>query len=116
MKSGLLDAATLGVYGTYWFYAVNKELAELGRARETEELGTKPGNSLLALLPGIALAMVPFLISGNNTAKRVRAAQRLSGAGETIDTAKATVAMVPFPLAVYYCQKELNRAWEAEAG
>jgi hypothetical protein len=114
VKSGLLDAATLGIYGTYWFYAVNKELAALGRARGTDELGTNPTNSLLALLPGILLLLIPFLISGNNTAKRVRTAQRLSGAGETIDTAKATAAMIPFPIAVYYVQKELNRVWAAE--
>ncbi len=114
LRGALFDTFSLGIYGTYWYYQVNKELAALGRARGTDELGTKPVNSLLALLPGILLLLVPFLVSGNRTAKRVRAAQRIAGVGETIDTTRATLALIPFPVAVYYIQRELNRVWAAE--
>jgi hypothetical protein len=114
VNSAIFDVITIGIYGFYWYYQVNKELAALGRARGTTELGEKPGNSLLALFPG-ALILVPFLISGYNTGERVKAAQRGSGAGDTINSVAAVVAMfVFFPIAVFYVQQELNKVWERE--
>ena len=114
VNSAIFDAITLGIYGFYWYYAINKELAALGRARGTEELGTNPTNSLLAAFPGI-LVLVPFLISGYATGERVQAAQRGSGAGESINPVVAVVAMLLFfPIAVFYVQQELNKVWEAE--
>lgn len=105
---------TIGIYGFYWYYQVNKELAALGRARGSEELGTKPMNSLLAAFPGI-LVLVPFAISGYNTGERVQAGQRGSGAGETINPIIAVVLMFAFfPIAIFYVQQELNKVWEAE--
>lgn len=116
VRSALLDVVTIGIYGFYWYYAVNKELAALGRARgSTERLGDDPRKSFLALLPGILL-LVPFLISGYNTAERVRAAQHGSGAGESINSAVAAVTMlVFFPVAIFYVQGELNKVWAREA-
>jgi len=114
VNAALLDVVTIGIYGFYWYYQVNKELAALGRARGTEELGTKPMNSFWALMPGF-LILVPFLISGYNTGERVQAAQRGSGAGETINPVVAVVAMFFFfPIAVFLVQQELNKVWEAE--
>jgi Domain of unknown function (DUF4234) len=114
VTSAILDAVTIGIYGFYWYYQVNKELAALGRARGTEELGTKPMNSFWALMPGV-LVLVPFLISGYNTGERVQAAQRGSGAGESINPIIAIVLMFAFfPIGVFYTQQELNKVWEAE--
>jgi hypothetical protein len=114
VTSAVLDAVTIGIYGFYWYYAVNKELAALGRARGTEELGTKPMNSFWAIMPGF-LVLVPFLISGYNTGERIQAAQRGSGAGESINPIVAVVAMfIFFPIGVYYVQQELNKVWQAE--
>jgi hypothetical protein len=114
VNSALLDLVTIGIYGFYWYYQVNKELAALGRARGSEELGTKPMNSFYALMPGF-LVLVPFLISGYNTGERVQAAQRGSGAGESINPVVGIVLMFFFfPLGVFYIQQELNKVWEAE--
>jgi hypothetical protein len=114
VNSAILDAVTIGIYGFYWYYQVNKELAALGRARGTEELGTKPMNSFWALMPGF-LVLIPFAISGYNTGERVQAAQRGSGAGESINPIVAVVLMFAFfPIAVFYVQQELNKVWEAE--
>jgi predicted small secreted protein len=113
VKSALLDVVTLGIYGFYWFYVTNRDLAELGRARGTTELGENPTNSLLAAFPGV-LILVPFVISGLNTAERVGAAQRLTGVGEDVSKAAAVIAMVLFfPIAIYYLQKRLNPVWDA---
>jgi hypothetical protein len=111
--SALFDAITLGIYGFYWYYAVNSELAELGRARDTEELGTNPTMSFLAIFPGF-FVLIPFLVSGYNTGQRVKAAQRRS-VGETVNPVVGLVAMVLlFPVGIYYLQTELNKVWEAE--
>jgi hypothetical protein len=111
--SAVLDAVTLGIYGFYWYYAVNRELADLGRARGTDELGTSPTTSFLALFPGF-LVLVPFLVSGYNTGTRIRAAQRRS-VGESVSPVVGLVAMlILFPVGIYYLQTELNKVWEAE--
>ncbi len=114
VNSAIFDVITIGIYGFYWYYQVNKELAALGRARGSEELGTNPKNSLWAIFPGF-LVIVPFAISGYNTGERVRAAQRGSGAGETINSIAAVVGwLVLFPIGIFYVQQELNKVWEAE--
>ena len=114
LNSALLDVVTLGIYGFYWFYVTNRDLAELGRSRGTTELGENPTNSLLAAFPGF-LVLVPFVISGYNTGERVRAAQRLAGVGESLSSVTAVIAMVLFfPLAIFYVQDKLNEVWERE--
>jgi len=74
----LLTFVTLGVYFFVWYYKVNREMSELGRARGTDELGDNPGNSLLAVTIG-ALIIVPAIVSVYNTYVRTQAAARLTG-------------------------------------
>ena len=114
LRAALLDAATLGIYGAYWFYAANKELAALGRARGTEELGTRPMNSFLALLPGFVLLLIPFLVSGYRTAERVKAAQRRAGLPETVNSAAVVPMLILFPFALHHLQRGMNEVWAAE--
>src|SRR3989442_3491523 len=73
-----LGLITIGIYIFVWYYMVNKELAEMGRANNTEELGTNPGNSLLAITLR-AFIIVPPFISIYNTWKRLNAAEQLTG-------------------------------------
>ena len=114
LKSALLDLVTLGIYGFYWFYVTNRDLAALGRKRGTTELGENPTHSLLAAFPGF-LIVVPFVISGYNTAERVNAARRGSSLAADVSSVAATIAMVVFfPVAIYYLQKRLNPVWERE--
>jgi len=69
---------TLGIYGIFWYYYVNKELAEIGKARDTEELGTSPGMSVVAITIG-ALIIVPPIVSIYKTWKRQQRAAELLG-------------------------------------
>ena len=73
----VLAVVTLGIYLVCWWYFINRELADLGRAKGTTELGDSPAKSTLALFPG-ALLIVPAIWTTVTTFQRVQAAQRLT--------------------------------------
>lgn len=109
----LLTLVTLGVYFFVWYYKVNREMSELGRARGTAELGDNPGNSLLAVTLG-ALIIVPAIVSVYNTFVRTQAAARLTG----VEPLNGWIALafylllgIGFPA---YLQSGLNKAWGAQ--
>jgi Domain of unknown function (DUF4234) len=60
----VLTAVTLGLYSLYWWYEVNREMADVGRAWGTPELGERPLMSLLAVFPGCLLIVRAFRTSG----------------------------------------------------
>jgi hypothetical protein len=116
VTTAILSFVTIGIYYLYWYYSANKELAALGREKGTEELGTNPTNSFLALFPG-GIVLVPALISEYNTGERIEAAQRLTGVGESVSSAVFVVlAFFFFPAAAFYGQQELNKVWERQTG
>ena len=110
---------TLGIYYFVWYYKVNRELRDLGRATNAEErLGRSPGTSLLAVTLG-GLIIVPPFVSWWNTFKRIEAAQALVGTTERVSVALGFVlyilGVIFFPIEVIYGQSELNRVWRVEA-
>jgi len=68
--AALLPIVTLGVYHLVWWYRINRELRDFGRARGYD-LGQSPTKSLLALFPG-ALILVPPLVSYWRGTKRTQ--------------------------------------------
>jgi hypothetical protein len=103
-------------YGLFWYFYVNKELAALGRARGTDELGDNPTNSALALFPG-GIVLIPAVISMYNTGERMGAAQRLTLGSETVNSAVICIAMIIlFPVGAFLAQQELNKVWESLEG
>jgi hypothetical protein len=112
----LLDLVTLGIYGFVWYYRVHRELADLGRARGTSELGDNPRTSLLAVMPGFLL-VVPLVVSFWNAPQRVEAAQRVTGVPEPqrVNGVLAFILMLlVFPAGAAYMQAQLNRVWAAQ--
>jgi hypothetical protein len=110
----ILSVVTLGIYLVFWWYFVNRELADFGRARGTTELGDSPGKSTLALFPG-ALLIVPAIWTTVTTFKRVQAAQRLTD-GSPVNGWLGLVLYVVITPALYaYMQSGLNGAWRAQA-
>src|SRR5204863_3100721 len=79
-----LSLITLGIYALVWYDFTQKELAEMGRARNTEELGDSPGTSVLAVTLG-ALIIVPYFVSIYHAAQRKNAAARLAGVQEGME-------------------------------
>jgi hypothetical protein len=108
----VLSIVTLGIYLVCWWYFVNREMADYGRARGTTELGDNPTKSLLALFPG-ALIVVPAIWTTVTTFQRVQAAQRLNGQ-TPINGWLGFVLYLVFSPALYgYMQSGLNSAWRA---
>jgi hypothetical protein len=110
----ILSIVTIGIYLVFWWYFVNRELADLGRAKGTSELGENPTTSTLALFPG-ALVVVPAIWTTVTTFQRVQAAQRLSGVSPTINGWIGLVLYLVISPALYaYMQSGLNSVWSSQ--
>lgn len=115
LAPALLPFVTLGIYAIVWYYKINKEMAEMGKARGTDELGTSPGTSLLAVLLGWVIIVPPFL-SFYNTWKRKCAAERLTGQEGMEAGLGFLLTILLSPVGYYIAQRDLNNVWPAQAG
>lgn len=109
----LLGFVTLGIYFFFWWYFVNREMRDLGRARQVD-LGESPGQSTLAISLG-ALLIIPALVTMWTTSERVARSQ---GAASLSERASGPVIFLLLfliaPVGVWYVQRELNKVWDAE--
>jgi hypothetical protein len=66
-------------YWVFWYYAVNREMRDFGRARGDAALReSRPARSVLAVTLG-AFVVVPWVVSWLRTIKRVAACERIAG-------------------------------------
>jgi Domain of unknown function (DUF4234) len=110
---------TLGIYYFVWYYKVNRELRDLGRATgEEARLGRSPFSSLLAITIGWLIIVPPF-VSFYRTFQRIEAAQETSGARQRVNVWLGfilyLIGLLAFPVEMIYAQSELNAVWRAEA-
>jgi hypothetical protein len=110
-----LSIITLGIYYIFWWYYINREMRDFGRARGTD-LGQNPGNSVLAITLG-ALIIVPAIVTLWTTTDRIQRTQETAGverpaAGPII----FVLLLLIGPVGIWYAQHELNKAWTAQAG
>ena len=110
----IFSVITIGIYLVFWWYYINREMADLGRARGTNELGDSPAKSTLALFPG-ALIVVPAIWTTVTTFKRVQAAQRLTGQAPINGWLGLVLYVVISPALYAYMQSGLNSVWKAQA-
>ncbi len=110
---GLL-LVTLGVYGVFWWYYINREMSEYG-AQTGHDLGQKPMNSALAVFPG-GLIIVPALITYWRGTLRAQETQRVAG----VPLLSGWLALVLYILLSIafppFIQSELNKGWRAATG
>jgi hypothetical protein len=100
-------------YSLYWWYQVNREMADLGTARnDPEGLGDNPTTSLLAIFPG-GLIIVPAIVSLINGYGRTKRAQEVTTGEVSINGWLLLIMLIVIgPLGYAYWQSELNKAWE----
>jgi hypothetical protein len=110
----VLAIVTLAIYLVFWWYFINREMADYGRAKGTSELGDNPGKSTLALFPG-ALLIVPAIWTTVTTFQRVQRAQRLAGQDPLNGWLGLVLYLVFSPAFYAYMQSGLNGVWRAEA-
>jgi hypothetical protein len=107
-----LSLITLGIYYLYWYFQVNNELSNLGESRGTEELGTAPTKSLLAMVPGFILIVPPF-VSLFHTCQRINRGQHLTGEGVGLNPVLGFVLSVLLgPVGMFLMQGSLNHIWD----
>jgi hypothetical protein len=110
-----LSIITIGIYYIFWWYYINREMRDFGRARNAD-LGQSPGNSVLALTLG-ALIIVPALITLWKTSERIERTQEVAGVDRRASGPIIFVLLLLIgPVGVWYAQSELNKAWTAQAG
>ena len=111
--AALLPLITFGIYHLVWWYRINRELHDYGKAKGYD-LGQNPTNSALALFPG-GLIIVPALITYWNGFKRVQTASGLAGR----ERANGWIGLILYlllPFALWaYIQVSLNEVWEQDA-
>ena len=111
---------TLGIYYLVWYYKVNRELRDLGRATDEEtRLGRSPLTSLLAIIVGWLILVPPF-VSFYRTFQRIETAQEVSGMTQRVNTwvgfSLYVIGVFTLPIEMIYAQSELNRIWRGETG
>ena len=111
--AALLPIITLGVYHVVWWYRINRELRDYGRAKGYD-LGQNPTNSWLALFPG-GLIIVPALITYWRGTERVQGAAKLAGHEPVSGFLSVVLYLVLAPAFWAYLQMSLNDLWRSEA-
>jgi Domain of unknown function (DUF4234) len=108
-----LSLVTIGIYYVFWWYFINREMRDLGRARN-RDLGESPGNSVLALTLG-ALIIVPAIVTLWRTSARIESAQEVVGIERRASGPIIFILLLLIgPVGIWYAQSELNKVWEAQ--
>lgn len=111
--AALLPFVTFGIYHLVWWYRINRELRDYGRARGYD-LGQSPVNSLLALFPG-GIILIPALVSYWRGVKRVQGASRVAGKEPLNGWIALILYFLLAPALWAYVQVSLNDVWRQEA-
>jgi Domain of unknown function (DUF4234) len=107
-----LSLITIGVYYFFWWYFINREMRDLGRARNTD-LGQNPGQSVLAITLG-ALIIVPAIVTLWTTSGRIESSQEAVGIDRRVSGPIIFILLLLIgPVGIWYAQSELNKVWAA---
>jgi len=110
-----LSIITIGIYYVFWWYFVNREMRDFGRARGTD-LGQNPTNSVLALTLGWII-IVPAIVTLWTTSDRIQRTQEVAGVDRPASGPIIFILLLLIgPVGIWYAQNELNKAWTAQAG
>jgi hypothetical protein len=111
---------TLGiVYPVVWYYKINREMRDFGRAHGDEDLAkTNPVLSVLAVTIGWLALLIPPIVSFVKTTGRIRRMQRACNVTQTEGWLVGVLAVVGFLIGFAsiivppYVQSGLNKVWK----
>ncbi|MGB1377229.1 MAG: DUF4234 domain-containing protein, partial [Miltoncostaeaceae bacterium] len=109
----LLLVVTLGIYGLFHWYYINREMRDVSAAMGTP-FGNAPGMSVLALFPG-GILIVPAIWTWVTTARRARdlRVMALDGRpGEVTSVPLAVLLGFIYGLNHPYLQASLNATYD----
>jgi Domain of unknown function (DUF4234) len=112
-----LGIITLGIYHVFWWYFINREMADLGRATRRSDLGDNPIMSVLAVTIG-AFIIVPPFVSFWRTLKRIETSQNVVlGSNNFAVILLFILGLIPLVniIVAPLMQSNLNQVWEAGA-
>ena len=109
-----LSIITLGIYGIFWYYYLNKELAEMGKARNTDELGTSPGTSVLAVTLGAFILVPPFVSVYRTWDRKCKAEDATGQVGMEAGLGFLLMILLS-PIGMYILQSNLNKVLQTQA-
>jgi hypothetical protein len=106
-----LTLITLGIYGWFWWYQINWEMSELGKAKGRDDLGDSPMQSALAYSIG-SFILIPWIVTLVRTVKRAQRAQAAAGVESFSGRLFAVIFIFTLGIAGNpYLQAQLNKAW-----
>jgi Domain of unknown function (DUF4234) len=103
---------TIGIYYLFWYYFVNREMADYGEANNVD-IGHSPGMSVVAITIGSFIIVPPF-VSIFHTGQRMRLTRRVAGRPGGSAGLFFLLSIIPI-VSIFspaYLQSELNGAWE----
>ena len=103
----LLSLVTLGIYGLYWYYKLNEETRDY-----EQHIKVDPTLSLLAILLGGFLCLIPPIVSMINTGSRIQQAQKAAGASERCSGALGLLLALLGGFQLVYYQSQINKVWD----
>jgi hypothetical protein len=108
-----LSIITLGIYYFCWWYFINREMRDLGQARN-RDLGQNPTNSVLAISLG-ALIIVPAIVTMWTTSGRIESSRETGGVEQRASGPIIFILLLLiWPVGLWYAQHELNKVWETQ--
>jgi hypothetical protein len=114
----LWTVLTLGIYTLVWYYRINREMRDFGRAHWDKKLAdSNPVLSILAVTLG-ALVIVPAIVSYWKTTGRLRRMQGLCNVAQTEGWVIAILyvlgwfLILTLPAIPAYVQSGLNSVWK----
>jgi hypothetical protein len=112
-----LTLVTVGIYSLFWWYFINREMRDLGRARAEGGFGERPELSALAFSGLSAFTLwISLVWTVVTTSRRVRRSQAVTGHdGRLNGWISGALWIGTLSLGgIVYTQSELNKAWRTQ--
>jgi hypothetical protein len=110
-----LSVITLGIYTIFWWYYINRELRDLGRARDVSGLGDNPGLSAAAYGLGWIAIYIPWIWTIVTTTRRAQKGQIAQGQEPFSGWLAAVVYVLTLTLGMpVFLQYQMNEIWKNE--